>query len=151
MNLPNSLPAYLTQLLYDLEGIEEPLPHHPEENALVHSLQVFQIAMGIHDNDIIVAAALLHDIGKVQAIKEHAALGADLLKGMMPDHLVWLVEHHMDLVYDARRTERVYRNTHLLSELKLLRKWDLQGRRVNAQVCSVEFAVDIICDRLKAC
>jgi len=129
LNLPNSLPAYLTQLLYDLEGIEEPLPHHPEENALVHSLQVFEIALNTHNNHILIAAALLHDIGKVQAIEEHAALGAELLEGLLPDHLVWLVEHHMDLVHDARRTERVYRNTQLLSELKLLRKWDLQGRR----------------------
>jgi len=50
----------------------------------------------------------------------------------------------MDLVYEAKQTERVYRNSQRLDELKLLRKWDLQGR-----VATVEFAVTNVCSSLR--
>lgn len=142
------LTAYLTQLLYDLESVEEPLPHHPEENALLHSLQAFEIAQSCSNSPTLIAAALLHDVGKSQAIPGHAALGAEMLQGFVPDDVVWLVEHHMDLLYDAKRTKRLLRNTQALDNLKMLRQWDLQARVVNARVCSVEFAVTYICHDL---
>lgn len=145
MTSSNHLAVYLTQLLYDLESVEEALPHHPEENALLHSLQAFELARNNCADQALIAAALLHDIGKSQAIAGHAALGAELLRGLLPDHVVWLVEHHMDLLYDARRTKRALRNTKLLLDLKQLRQWDLQARVVNARVCSVDFAVAFIC------
>lgn len=144
MILSQHLTAYLTQLLYDLESVEESLPHHPEENALLHSLQAFELAKRRSKNPILIAAALLHDIGKSQAIPGHAALGAEMLRGIVSDEVVWLVEHHMDLLYDARRTKRVLRNTQSLANLQTLRQWDVQARVVNARVCSVEYAVDYI-------
>jgi len=148
LNISNHLNAYLTQHLYDLETVEESLPHHPEENALVHSLQTFELARNNTDNQPLIAAALLHDIGKVQSMDGHAALGAELLHGLLPNEVVWLVRHHMDLVYDAKHTERLLRNTQALNDLKLLRKWDLRGRVTNASVCSVEFAVASLCKNL---
>ncbi len=75
-------------------------------------------------------------------------LGADMLRGFLPDYVVWLVEHHMDLLYDAKRTERALRDSQSLADLKCLRQWDMQARVVNAQVCSVEYAVATICSDL---
>lgn len=139
------LAAYLSQLLYDLESVEESLPHHPEENALLHSLQAFELAKNNCDNPALIAGALLHDIGKSQAIPGHAALGADMLRGLLPDYVVWLVEHHMDLLYKPKRTKHALLNNSALQDLKFLRQWDLQARVANARVCSVEFAVNTIC------
>ena len=94
---------------------------------------------------MLIAAALLHDIGKSQAISGHAALGADMLRGLLPDYVVWLIEHHMDLLYKPNRTKHALRNELALQDLKSLRRWDLQARVENAHVCSVEFAVSTIC------
>jgi len=142
------LAEYLTQLLYDLESVEELLPHHPEENAMLHSLQTFEIADRKSDDQELIAAALLHDVGKSRAIPRHEVIGAELLEGLLPDYVVWLVAHHMDLVYDERKTNHVLRNTPSLKDLKRLRQWDLQARVVDVQVCSVEYAVDFVCKGL---
>ena len=148
MTSSDYLSAYLSQLLYDIESIEESLPHPPEENALLHSLQAFELAQNNCDNSALIAAALLHDIGKSQSVPGHAELGAELLRGLLPAYVVWLVEHHMDLLHDAKRTERSLRNTQSLHDLKQLRQWDLQARVPNAPVCSVDFAVASICREL---
>jgi len=83
----------------------------------VHSLQTFEIARNNCDSPTLVAAALLHDIGKVEAIDGHAAIGAALLQGLLPCQVVWLVAHHMDLVYKAKQTERVYRDSRLFDDV----------------------------------
>ena len=142
------LTAYLAELLYELEFVEESLPHHPEENALSHSLQAFEIAQSNCDDPILIAAALLHDIGKSQGIWKHEVSGAELLHGLLPEYLVWLVAHHMDLFYDSRQTNRCLRNTQSLKDLKRLRQWDLRARVANADVCSVEYAVNFICRKI---
>jgi len=142
---PHHLAVYLTQLLYDLEAVEESSFYHPEENALLHSLQAFELAKDSSDNQALIAAALFHDIGKSEALPGHELLGADFLRGLLPDYVVWLVAHHMDLLHDERRTNRALCNTQALRDLKQLRRWDLRARVVNARVCSVEFAVDYVC------
>ena len=107
----------------------------------MHSLQTFELARNSSDNQALIAGALLHDIGKSLALPGHAVLGADLLRGLLPGYVVWLVEHHMDLLHDAKRTKRALRHTQSLQDLMDLRQWDMQARVVNAQVCSVEYAV----------
>ncbi len=139
------LAEYLTSLLYDLEAVEEALPHHPEENALVHSLQAFELAHKSGANPALLTASLLHDIGKSVSIHAHAHIGAELMEGLLPKHCVWLIEHHMDLVYESNRTRRLFKNTQALIDLQQLRRWDLQARVAKARVCTVEFAVEYVC------
>jgi len=114
----------------------------------VHSLQTFELARGQCPRIELIAAALLHDVGKSQAIVQHATIGATMLRDFLPPSVVWLVEHHMDLLHYPQRTNRALKNSPKLQDLKLLRQWDIQGRVPNSRVCSVDFAVNFICDGL---
>lgn len=88
MKNKNHLKDYLIEILSDLEFIEESSKYHPEENVLVRSLQVFELAYhSTHDPELW-AAALLHDIGKAIDRQEHAVCGADLLKGLLSPRIV---------------------------------------------------------------
>ncbi|MES2642376.1 MAG: HD domain-containing protein [Myxococcota bacterium] len=89
------------------------------------------------------AAALLHDVGKGLG-GDHEVEGAELLVGLMPDRILWLVRHHLDLLRDPARTRRKLRGTALLRDLEALRRWDLAGRDPRAVVCSVEDAIQAV-------
>jgi len=116
--------------------------HHPEGDALNHSLQVFQIACTQTRDPQLRAAALLHDVGKGGGAPDHAILGACLLDGLVSPRVVWLVRHHLDLLRAPGRTRRrLRRRPHALRDLVLLRRWDLAGRDPNARVCSIDAAL----------
>ena len=134
----------LLDLLYDLEGVQQDPRYHPEGDALFHSLQVFEQALIEHHDPRLWAAALLHDVGKASAGKDHDRVGAQLLEGIMPPDVVWLVAHHLDLLRHPARTRRRLRGTQRLAELELLRRWDLAGRDPFAAVRSVREAVATI-------
>lgn len=129
-------------LLSDLELIEETSIYHPEENVLVHSLQVFEIAHHASNDPELWAAALLHDIGKAIDSKQHAMIGADLLKNLLSPRIVWLVRHHLDLLKTPKKTRHQLKNTPGLLDLECLRRWDLQGRQPNQAVVSIDFAIN---------
>lgn len=110
---------------------------------MYHSLQVYHHARRGSSDPQMWAAALLHDVGK-GLDGDHAIEGAALLQGVMPERVVWLVLHHLDLLRDATRVRRRLRGTDRLRDLELLRRWDVAGRDPRAIVCPVGEAVDAI-------
>ncbi len=131
----------LLDLLLGLDGISQDPRYHPEGDALYHSLQVFEHARRETDDPEMLAAALLHDVGKALRSPAHDADGADLLEGLVPDRVVWMVRHHLDLLRAPAQTRRRLRGTASLRDLEHLRRWDLAGRSPSASVCSPEEAV----------
>ncbi|GMU41989.1 MAG: hypothetical protein AMXMBFR23_28550 [Chloroflexota bacterium] len=128
------------ELLAALDGIAQDPRHHPEGDALFHSLQVFAHARSETRDSELVTAALLHDCGKAIRSRDHDRLGAELLDGLVSPRVVWLVRHHLDLLREPARTRRRLRGTPELRDLELLRSWDLRGRSPWASVCSIEEA-----------
>ena len=134
----------LLELLTGLDGVRQCLRYHPEQDALYHCLQVFDLARGESHDPALWAAALFHDVGKAQDSVNHELIGADWLRGLVSPRVVFLVEHHMDLMCCARRTGRKLRATRMLSDLKRLRDWDLRGRRVDAAVLTPKQALELL-------
>ncbi len=93
---------------------------------------------------VVLAAALLHDVGKARAGRDHDRMGAELLRDLMPERVVWLVEHHLDLLRAPRRIRRRLRGSQRLFDLERLRTWDVGGRDPRAAVRRPEEAVAII-------
>lgn len=136
---------YLLSLLLDLDGVQQDSRFHPEGDALFHSLQVFQIALQQSDNPNLLAAALFHDVGKVNGSKDHDKEGAEMLSGVLNSDITWLVEHHLDLLIHPAKTKKHLRNRkHQLVHLQQLRKWDVLGRDPYAEVMPPEQAISII-------
>lgn len=133
----------LCDLLYALDGVEQDPYWHPEGDALFHSLQVHAIALCETDDVELLAAALLHDVGKAHP-GAHEIVGAQLLDGLVPDRVAWLVCHHLDLLRRPGRTRKRLGSDPRLRDLERLRGWDLDGRDPDAWVGSVEDAVETI-------
>ncbi len=131
----------LLQLLLDLEGVQQDSRYHPEGCALFHSLQVFDAACAETDDGELIMAALLHDVGKAVDSATHAELGAELIEGLVPERVAWLVRHHLDLLRAPKKTRARFRNTNALKDLEALRRFDLAGRRTKACVCTPEDAL----------
>jgi HD domain len=139
----DSLRQDLLDLLWGIDGVAQDPRWHPEGDALYHSLQVYQHARQATADGELWAAALLHDVGK-GLDGDHEVEGTLLLDGLMPERVLWLVRHHLDLLRDPARTRRKLRGTAQLRDLEALRRWDLAGRDPRATVCSVREAVDHI-------
>lgn len=138
----------LITLLEDLDGVPQDPRYHPEGDALYHSLQVYQHAAAADAEAPLLAAALLHDVGKAVGGKDHDAIGAALTEGM-PTRTRWCIAHHLDLLREPRRTRRRWAHDPRLHDLILLRRWDLAGRDPHARVCSVEQAVSHVLETLE--
>lgn len=134
----------LYDLLAALDGVRQNPRHHPEGDALFHSLQVFDLARRATEDRVLWAAALLHDVGKAVSSPDHDAIGADLLDGLVAPRIVWLVRHHLDLLTSPPSTKRRLRGTPELRDLQLLRAWDVGGRKPSATVPNVEDALGIL-------
>ncbi|MFO0605897.1 MAG: HD domain-containing protein [Polyangiales bacterium] len=132
----------LLDLLHALDGVPQDPRYHPEGDALYHSLQVFQLALVDTDDPALLAAALLHDVGKALRGGAHDAEGAELLDGLIAPRVVWLVAHHLDLLRAPAQTRRRFRGSPLLADLERLRRWDVAGRSPRASVCSPLDAVN---------
>ena len=136
--------TYLLSLLTALDGILQPPKHHPESDALYHSLQVFDLAYSQSRDPELWAAALFHDIGKSEDQRHHADVGADMVTGVLSPRVLWLIEHHLDLLTHPQKTHQAWAGTAQLQDLILLRHWDLKGRSVFAQVTPPDDALDIV-------
>ncbi len=139
----------LLSLLDALDGVEQNPRFHPEGDALFHSLQVYQHAADDDAEPELLAAALLHDVGKAISGPDHDVVGADMLIGL-PDRTRWCVAHHLDLLRERRLTQRRLANTPQLRDLQRLRRWDLGGRDPFARVCSPEQAVSHVLEALES-
>jgi len=136
----------LLELLLALDGVRQSPRHHPEGDALYHSLQAFELARRETGDRALWAAALLHDVGKSVGSEAHDASGADMLDGLVAPRVVWLVRHHLDLLEQPGTTKRRLRGTPALADLVRLRRWDVGGRSPTAAVLSPESAVAMLLD-----
>ncbi len=137
----------LIDLLRSLDGVRQDPRYHPEGDALYHSLQVFDHARRETRDRALMAAALLHDVGKAMGSPDHDETGADLLDGLLAPRVVWLVRHHLDLLRSPGVTRRRMRSEPVsLADLERLRRWDLAGRSPTASVLSPEAAVTLLLD-----
>lgn len=130
-----------------LDGVEQDPRYHPEGDALYHSLQVFELALADGATPEMLAAALLHDVGKAIAGPDHAEIGAELVCGV-PERTRWMIAHHLHLLRWPRRTRAWLLGTPELQDLQRLRRWDLGGRRTDARVRSPEEAISIVLEAL---
>lgn len=135
---------YLASLLEDLDGIQQHPKYHPEGDALFHSLQVFQLACQATEDPVLWAAALFHDVGKAVDSPRHAELGAEMLTGVLNPRIVWLVEHHLDLMRFPHRTRNKYVGQNRLQQLQLLRRVDVGGRDPMASVMDLQDAIQLL-------
>lgn len=136
---------YLLDLLLDLDGIEQDPFYHPEGDALYHSLQVFQLAHQQSDCPVMWSAALFHDVGKANGSNNYDAVGAEMLQGVLNAQIVWLVEHHLDLLVASAQTKRKLRKQPTqLKQLEQLRHWDVSGRDPIAEVISPQQAIALL-------
>ncbi len=131
----------LLALLEPLARVRQDPRHHPEGDALYHSLQVFDLAESAGEPPHLVAAALLHDVGKACADGPHEEAGAALLASIAGERTRFLVERHMDLLRDPSGTRRRMRGDPRLTELERLRAHDTGGRRIAAYVPPCERAI----------
>jgi len=137
-------------LLVPLAAVEQGRKHHPEGDALYHSLQVFELARDElpYDEEFLLAA-LLHDVGKAIDPKEHIQAGLEALQGFITERTQWLIENHMEAhkIFNGSigaRSERRLREHPDFEELELLSRCDKAGRQRGAQVPEVEEALDYL-------
>ena len=141
-SLKSHIRSYLLSLLDELQYVEQSPRFHPEGDALYHSIQVYQCALIETEDPELLAAALLHDVGKAIDYPRHDHAGAEAIDGMLSPHIIWLIRHHLDLLKTPKKTRRLLAGTQRLAELEKLRRWDLAGRRVDASVISPQQAID---------
>ncbi len=139
-------------LLQPLEGVKQGRRHHPEGDALYHSLQVFELAREARPFDEeFLLAALLHDVGKAIDPSDHVVAALQALEGAITDRTAWLIEHHMDAqayrdgTLGARARARLQQHEEF-DDLMLLRDLDNRGRVPGAVVCELSEALDYIRD-----
>ncbi len=139
-------------LLVPMAGVSQSRKHHPEGDALYHSLQVFELARDElpYDEEFLLAA-LLHDIGKAIDPLDHVRAALEALTGFITDRTHWLIEHHMEahkLLNGTigARAERRLREHPDFEELELLSRCDKAGRQRGMQVSDLEEALDYIKD-----
>ena len=130
--------------LVPLEAVKQNPKHHPEGDALYHSLQVFELARAVrpYDEEFLLAA-LLHDVGKGIDASDHVAAAVEALRGAVTERTLWLIEHHMDLLGSRERmlsqkARRIIDASEYCDDLKLLRDLDNAGRVPGAVVGDVE-------------
>jgi hypothetical protein len=135
--------------LEPLEAIKQNPKHHPEGDALYHSLQVFALARDArpYDEEFLLAA-LLHDVGKAIDSQDHAAAAVDALRGTLTERAEWLIAHHRDLQGQRERASapriRPAETSEYRDDLKLLRELDDAGRVPGAPVGTIDEALDYL-------
>jgi hypothetical protein len=137
-------------LLQPLEGVKQSPKHHPEGDALYHSLQVFELARDErpYDEELLLAA-LLHDVGKAIDPADHVTAALQALEGTITDRTAFLIAHHMDAqayrqgTLGARARGRLQQSEEF-DDLMLLRELDARGRQPGALVCELSEALDYI-------
>ncbi|HEX8203372.1 MAG TPA: HD domain-containing protein [Isosphaeraceae bacterium] len=137
-------------LLLPLEAVKQSPTHHPEGDALYHSLQVFELARRErpYDEEFLLAA-LLHDVGKAIDPADHVTAALQALEGAITDRTAFLIAHHMEAhayrggTLGARARTRPRRSEEF-DDLMLLRELDRLGRQPGASVCEPAEALDFI-------
>jgi hypothetical protein len=134
-------------LLEPLEGVKQSPRHHPEGDALYHSLQVFELARDErpYDEEFLLAA-LLHDVGKAIDPSDHVQAALQALEGSITERTSWLIAHHMEVhalragTLGVKARARLQQSEHY-DDLMLLAELDRRGRVRGAAVCELEEAL----------
>lgn len=139
---------HFRMLLEPLAAVRQPPKHHPEGDALYHSLQVFRLAFDARPWDVeFLQAALLHDVGKAIDPHDHVAAGVEALDGFVTSRTLWLIEHHMEAhayrerTLGRRTTQRLKAHPDF-DDLCLLGQLDREGRRRGVEVPTLEAVLD---------
>lgn len=134
-------------LLPPLEKVKQDPRHHPEGDALYHSLQAFELARDEvpYDQELI-TAALLHDVGKAVDPLDHVAAGLEVLEGTLSEREEFLIAHHMEAQEYVNRTLGARPSTRLqtsewFEDLMTLRDIDDRARQCGVEVCTVDEAI----------
>jgi predicted nucleotidyltransferase len=134
-------------LLEPLAAVKQNATHHPEGDALYHSLQVFELARErMPWDEEFLLAALLHDVGKAIDPGDHVGAALAALGGTVTPRTAFLIAHHMDAhahhagTLGHRARERLRRSADI-DDLMLLRELDAAGRRRGAAVGTVAEAL----------
>ena len=137
-------------LLRPLEQVMQSPRHHPEGDALYHSLQVFELARDARPFDEeFLLAALLHDVGKAIDPGDHVGAALAALEGAVSERTAWLIAHHMEAIaynagtLGARAKTRLARSEDF-DDLMLLRDLDDAGRVPGAEVGSIDEALEFL-------
>ncbi len=130
--------------LQPLESVKLNPKHHPEGDALFHSLQVFQLARDVrpYDEEFLLAA-LLHEVGLAIDPDSSVAAAIDALRGSVTERTLWLIEHQNDLPIPAK-LKRTIDGSDYADDLLLLRELDQAGRVPGQAVDTVVEVLDYI-------
>lgn len=144
-------------LLLPLAQVQQGRTHHPEGDALYHSLQVFELARReLPYDEEFQLAALLHDVGKGIDPHDHVTAGRDALEGFITERTDWLIENHMD-AHRIRTGEGGARLKRRLQQhpdyetLQLLEACDRGGRVPGMTVPDLDEALDAIRETARMC
>lgn len=88
--LLQTLPDRLLGMLVELGDKEDGSPI----DGFAHSLQSATLAYDDGADDEMVFAALLHDIGQVASVHNHAEVAAAILKPFLSERMYWVIKHH---------------------------------------------------------
>ena len=144
-------------LLLPLEKVKESRKHHPEGDALYHSLQVFELArQELPYDEEFLLAALLHDVGKAIDPQEHVAAAMEALDGFITPRTAWFIEHHMEAhgLLDGTlgmRSRRRLEASEDFDELTLLARCDRDGRVRGADAPELEEALEYLRELAEMC
>ncbi len=139
-------------LLEPLQSVKQNPKHHPEGDALYHSLQVFQLALHAKPwDEEFLLAALLHDVGKAIDPHDHVHSGLAALGHAITDRTRFLIEHHMDALHlrdgsggvGQRQAARLRRHPDF-DDLMMLRQLDTEGRQGGVIVPTIAEALNAI-------
>lgn len=137
-------------LLRGLEQVKQHPKHHPEGDALFHSLQVFDRAREVRGYDQeFMLAALLHDVGKGIDPSDHVAAGVGAVEGAVTARTLWFIRHHMD-AHAAREGTLGHRARRRLmasadyEDLLLLSEVDHAGRVPGAHASTIDEAIEFL-------
>ncbi len=139
-------------LLWPLETVRQRRDFHPEDDALYHSLQVFDLATNrLPFDEEFLLAALLHDVGKAIDPENHVDAGLAALDGFVSDRTNWFIRHHMDVHLIRRgkiglRALRRLQASESYDELLMLGECDRLGRRCGVTTPDVDQALQYLRD-----
>ena len=144
-------------LVAPLEHVRQSPRHHPEGDALYHSLQVFDLARDElpYDEEFLLAA-LLHDVGKAIDPKLHVQAGLEAVEDIVTSRCFWLIEQQqyaralVDNTLGARARRRLEESEHF-DELVLLARCDRAGRAVGVDAPELDEALNYIRDLAEMC
>lgn len=81
------------RLMIAMEGLDESFSGY-QVSRLEHSLQSATHAFNANEEEEMIVAALLHDIGDGLAPHSHSELAASILRPYVSERIYWIIKHH---------------------------------------------------------